>query len=195
MAQITNFFLGANSGSGFQNLFSEIMDPETAFDIIILKGGPGVGKNTFMREIGRTMEQAGADVEYLWCSGDPDSLDGVVIPALRCAVCDGTSPHAVEPKYPAAVDRYVDLGRFYDLPAAKAQAGEVKRHTRDYQDAYGRAYRCLKAARQVELDTVAEVSRNFDRQRAAGGSPGSWPGSCGAGVAAREGSPAAFWGA
>ena len=167
MAQITNFFLGANSGSGFQNLFSEIMDPETAFDIMILKGGPGVGKNTFMREIGRTMEQAGADVEYLWCSGDPDSLDGIVIPTLRCAVCDGTSPHAVEPKYPAAVDRYVDLGRFYDLPAAKAQAGEVKRHTRDYQDAYGRAYRCLKAARQVELDTVAEASRNFDRQRAA----------------------------
>ena len=61
----------------------------------------------------------------------------------------------------------MDLGRFYDLPAAKAQAGEVKRHTRDYQDAYGRAYRCLKAARQVELDTVAEVSRVFDRQRAA----------------------------
>ena len=167
MAQITNFFLGANSGSGFQNLFSEIMDPETAFDIMILKGGPGVGKNTFMREIGRTMEQTGADVEYLWCSGDPDSLDGIVIPTLRCAVCDGTSPHAVEPKYPAAVDRYVDLGRFYDLPAAKAQAVEVKHHTRDYQDAYGRAYRCLKAARQVELDTVAEVSRNFDRQRAA----------------------------
>ena len=41
MAQITHFFLGANSGSGFQNLFSEIMDPETAFDLMILKGGPG----------------------------------------------------------------------------------------------------------------------------------------------------------
>ena len=68
--------------------------------------------------------------------------------------------HVVEPKYPAAVDRYVDLGRFYDLPAAKAQAGEVKRHTHDYQDAYGRAYRCLKAARQVELDTVAEASES-----------------------------------
>ena len=93
----TNFFLGANSGSGFQNLFSEILDVETAFDLMILKGGPGVGKNTFMREIGRTMEQAGADVEYLWCSGDPDSLDGVVIPAIRCAVCDGTSPHGTAP--------------------------------------------------------------------------------------------------
>ena len=36
MAQITNFFLGANSGSGFQNLFSEIMDPETAFDLSLI---------------------------------------------------------------------------------------------------------------------------------------------------------------
>ena len=123
MAQITHFFLGANSGSGFQNLFSEIMDPETAFDLMILKGGPGVGKNTFMREIGKTMEQAGADVEYLWCSGDPDSLDGVAIPAIRCAVCDGTSPHIVEPKYPAAVDRYVDLGRFSSAACAFAAGG------------------------------------------------------------------------
>lgn len=166
MAQVTNFFLGANSGSGFQNLFAEIMDPSDTFDLMILKGGPGVGKNTFMREIGRTMEAAGADVEYLWCSGDPDSLDGVVLPSIRCAVCDGTAPHVVEPKYPAAVDRYVDLGRFYDLSAAKAQAEEVKHHTHDYKDAYARAYRCFRAAREVELDTVAEVGAAFDRSRA-----------------------------
>lgn len=168
MAQVTNFFVGANSGDGFQNLFPEIMDPEDTFDLMILKGGPGVGKNTFMREIGQTMEAAGADVEYLWCSGDPDSLDGVVIPSLRCAVCDGTRPHVMEPKYPAAVDRYVDLGRFYDVTAAKADVEQVKRHTHDYQAAYQRAYRCLRAARQVELDTVAAAKRSFDAERMAG---------------------------
>ena len=152
MAQTTNFFVGANSGDGFQNLFGELVDLEDTYDLMVLKGGPGVGKNTFMRMIGQTMEQAGASVEYLWCSGDPDSLDGVVLPELRCAVVDGTSPHVLEPKYPAAVDRYVDLGRFYDLTAAKAAAEEVKAHTHDYQAAYVRAYRSLKAARQVELD-------------------------------------------
>ena len=93
MAQITNFFAGANSGEGFRNLFSEMVDIENTYDFMVLKGGPGVGKNTFMREIGRTMEAAGTPVEYLWCSGDPDSLDGVVLPELRCAVADGTSPH------------------------------------------------------------------------------------------------------
>ena len=86
MANVTSFFAGANSGEGFRNLFGEIMAPEEIYDMLILKGGPGVGKNTFMREVGRTFEEAGMDVEYLWCSGDPDSLDGVVIPGIASAV-------------------------------------------------------------------------------------------------------------
>lgn len=164
MAQVTNFFVGANSGTGFQSLFSQLTDPEDTYDFMILKGGPGVGKNTFMREIGKTMEQAGVDVEYLYCSGDPDSLDGVVIPQLRCAVADGTAPHVLEPRYPAAVDRYVDLGRFYDLAAAKAAAKEVKRQTGAYQDAYVRAYRHLRAARQVEEDMIAAAAKTFSAE-------------------------------
>ena len=167
MAQVTNFFAGANSGEGFQNLFGEITDLEHTYDFMVLKGVPGVGKNTFMREIGRTMEQAGTTVEYLWCSGDPDSLDGIVLPELKCAVADGTSPHVLEPVYPAAVDRYVDLGRFYDLTAAKRDAEAVRTHTRAYKAAYVRAYRCLKAARQVELDAIAAVRKTFDADRAA----------------------------
>ena len=93
MAQVTNFFVGANSGAGFQNLFSQVTDETAAYDVMVLKGGPGVGKNTFMREIGRTMERAGTPVEYLWCSGDPDSLDAVIIPTLATAIVDGTAPH------------------------------------------------------------------------------------------------------
>jgi len=166
MAQTMHFFAGANSGDGFQSLFGEIVDIQDTYDFMVLKGGPGVGKNTFMREIGRTMEAAGAKVEYLWCSGDPDSLDGVVLPELRCAVVDGTTPHVVEPLYPAAVDRYVDLGRFYDLTAAKAAAAEVKAHTHTYKAAYGKAYHRLKAARQLELDSVEEVRKTFAADRA-----------------------------
>ena len=165
MAQVTDFFVGANSGEGFQNLFPELVDLEDTYDLMVLKGGPGVGKNTFMKEVARAMEAAGTPVERLWCSGDPDSLDGVVIPDLRCAVADGTSPHVIEPKYPAAVDRYVDLGCFYDLTAAKEGAEEVKARTRAYKAAYVRAYHSLKAARQVELDAVESVRRSFDGER------------------------------
>ena len=97
MAQVTNFFVGANSGEGFRNLFPEMVNIEDTYDFMILKGGPGVGKNTFMREIGRCAEEAGIAVEYLWCSGDPDSLDAVILPSKGVAIVDGTAPHVVVP--------------------------------------------------------------------------------------------------
>ena len=64
-----------------------------------------------------------------------------------------TLAHVIEPQYPAAVDRYVDLGRFYDLTAAKTAADDVKACTHAYKSAYVRAYHSLKAARQVELES------------------------------------------
>ena len=59
----------------------------------------------------------------------------------------------------------MDLGRFYDLTAAKNAAEEVKARTHAYKAAYVRAYHNLKAARQVELDAVASVAKSFDAQR------------------------------
>ena len=71
----------------------------------------------------------------------------------------------MEPKNPAAVDRYVDLGRFYDLTAAKADTAAVKEYTRAYQAAYVRAYHSLKAARQVELDARTAAAKTADTER------------------------------
>lgn len=59
----------------------------------------------------------------------------------------------------------MDLGRFYNLAAAKDGAEEVKARTHAYKAAYVRAYHCLKAARQVELDAVSAVGKNFDAER------------------------------
>lgn len=83
--------------------------------------------------------------------------------ATKCP--SDTGAHVIEPKYPAAVDRYVDLGRFYDLTAAKADAEAVKTYTHTYQAAYVRAYHSLKAARQVELDAMSAVKKTFDEER------------------------------
>ena len=91
------YFLGANSPSGFYSLYSELLPPETARAIYILKGGPGCGKSTLMRKIGARMEQEGLETEYILCSGDPDSLDAVILPQKAVAVVDGTAPHGVVP--------------------------------------------------------------------------------------------------
>ena len=48
-----------------------------------------------MRRVGQAAEERGYQVEYIVCSGDPDSLDGVVLPQLQTAIVDGTAPHVV----------------------------------------------------------------------------------------------------
>ena len=162
MTTATRFFLGANSGQGFQSLFPQFCDPERHYDLLVLKGGPGAGKSTLMARVGAAMEEAGEDVEYLHCSGDPSSLDGVRIPRIRTAIVDGTAPHVVEPRYPAAVERYVDMGVCYDIAAAKADRREIVRCTAACSAAYQRAFRALGAARQMADSAAALVREGLD---------------------------------
>ncbi|HHY39366.1 MAG TPA: ATPase [Clostridia bacterium] len=87
-------FPGGNTPQGFYSFYDQIITPD-ATRILVIKGGPGVGKSTFIRTIGDEMVKYGYDVEFHHCSSDNRSLDGVVIPAIGVALIDGTSPHRV----------------------------------------------------------------------------------------------------
>lgn len=91
------FYLGANSPAGFYSLYDQLIDPAQAADILILKGGPGCGKSTLMKRVARQAEERGLDVEYIPCSGDPESLDAIVLPQKKAAIVDGTAPHGTAP--------------------------------------------------------------------------------------------------
>ena len=73
-----NIFPGGNTPYGFHSYYNYIMPQNKAEKIFCLKGGPGTGKSTIMKEIGEYFIDNGEDVDFLWCSSDPDSLDGVV---------------------------------------------------------------------------------------------------------------------
>ena len=45
------YFPGANSGEGFYSRFDGIVPQGAAHYTYVLKGGPGVGKNTLMKNI------------------------------------------------------------------------------------------------------------------------------------------------
>ena len=66
-------------------LYDHLLPPEQARAIYILKGGPGCGKSTLMRRVGAWAEEAGLKTEYILCSGDPDSLDGLILPGKAVA--------------------------------------------------------------------------------------------------------------
>ena len=81
------YFLGANSPTGFYSLYDHLLSPEEARAI-----------STLMRKIGAWAEEAGLETEYILCSGDPDSLDAVILPAVGTAIVDGTAPQGVVPQ-------------------------------------------------------------------------------------------------
>ena len=151
------YFLGANSPKGFYSLYDQLINLADATAVYILKGGPGCGKSTLMRQVALAAEETDADVEYILCSGDPDSLDGVILPQRGIALVDGTAPHVVEPSCAGAVEQYVNLGRCYDTAALSALRQELIACTAEYKGCYTRAYRCLAAAAQIEADMRAAL--------------------------------------
>lgn len=152
------YFLGANSPRGFYSLYDQLIPLEHARAIYILKGGPGCGKSTLMKKVAQQAQESGLPAECILCSGDPASLDAVVLPSLQVALVDGTAPHVVEPKCPGAVEHYVNLGECYDSAALAPLRGEIARCMTAYQSCYPRAYRCLAAAAQLREDGRAMLS-------------------------------------
>ena len=156
-------FLGGNSCRGFVSLYDGFPPEEGAF-LHIIKGGPGTGKSSFMRSVGAAAEARGLDVHYVLCSGDPDSLDGVFIPALHQAWVDGTAPHVVEPRHFGVDSDYVNLGRFVKLPMGEKDREEVLRLTAEYRALYAEAYEKLRQAKALHdaLEAVYKPYVDFD---------------------------------
>jgi len=160
----TTFFLGANSAQGFYSLYSDFASRPG--DVLhIIKAGPGTGKSTFMRKIGQAAEERGYQVEYIVCSGDPDSLDGIYIPALGVGFADGTAPHVLDPDFFGVTGDYVNLGRFCDVDAVRDHSEQITAITRRYKAQYAAAYTYLAAAGAVDA-ARGEAFRTPDIQAA-----------------------------
>lgn len=141
---LTRYFLGGNTACGFVSFYGGFCRGAEDF-LWVIKGGPGCGKSSFMKTIGGAAEKAGLDVEYVPCSGDPDSLDGVYLPQLHTGYVDGTAPHIVEAVTPGAAGLYLDLGRFYDWQALRASRAEIEALQTRYRALYRAAYEALAA--------------------------------------------------
>lgn len=167
-----SFFLGANSKKGFFSFYDELIDLKNADAVYILKGGPGSGKSSLMRKVLESAEKSGLDTQKIYCSSDPDSLDAVVIPSLRKAIVDGTSPHVVEPSYPLAVERYINLGVFADYDKIAEKRTDIISVKDKYSTYFPRAYRFTSAAAKVENELfdliIGGVSLERIRKKAQG---------------------------
>ncbi len=149
MSAERHYFPGNNTPLGFFSYYKHILGQREANKIICMKGGPGTGKSTFMKRIGEAFADLDEDIDYLHCSADENSLDGVVLRKRRIAVIDGTSPHTTDPVTPGAVDKIINLGEFWNEDGILLNKEEIIELNEECSRWYRIAYNYLSAAKSV----------------------------------------------
>ncbi|SHJ78755.1 PRK06851 family protein [Paramaledivibacter caminithermalis] len=144
---IRRVYPGGNTYKGFYSYYNYILDQKSAKRIIVIKGGPGVGKSSFMKGLGEAMVEKGYDVEYHHCSSDNNSIDGVVFSQVGVALIDGTAPHVVDPKNPGAVDEIIHLGDYWDEDKMMKNKESIIKDNKEVGRLFRRAYGYLAAAK------------------------------------------------
>jgi len=148
LAKIRHMYPGGNTCYGFYSFYDHIV-PYDAHNKIVIKGGPGVGKSTFMKMVAQELSEQGIDIEYHWCSSDNNSLDGVVAGDRQLCMVDGTAPHIVDPRFPGAVDWIVNMGDFWDAEKIMSNKKNIIQLTRQIGMNFNRAYNRLKEAQSA----------------------------------------------
>lgn len=163
--KVRNMFPGGNTSKGFFSYYRYIISEDEAKRVYILKGGPGVGKSSFMKKVSDAMVERGYDVEHMHCSSDNNSLDGVVIPRAGIALIDGTAPHVVDPISPGVLDEIINLGDFWDESALLKNRQKVICIRDEISGYFARAYRYLAAAACINQDSTAITRAAVDEAK------------------------------
>lgn len=156
---MVHLFAGANTARGFFSYYNYLAS-DSMRRVYILKGGPGTGKSTLLKNIAAAMQDR-YSVEMYHCSADINSLDGIYIHDLDVSVLDGTAPHVTDPRLPGAVQQLVDLGACWNNTALIEQRVIIKEITDQIGLHYKLAYKWLNLAAGYN-DLLQETKNNSD---------------------------------
>jgi len=164
MLNIRRFFPGGNTSAGFLSYHDNIIDIDRNM-LYILKGMPGGGKSSLMREIGEYAARDGLTVEFHHCPSDPNSIDGIVINDLKIGIVDGTAPHVIDPVYPGLIDRIIDLGQFIDSDGLMLYKSELMTAKQSNKDAYRKAFNYFRSSKPIydEIENTNKAGVDFAR--------------------------------
>ncbi len=146
----STYFAAANGYDGFRSNFNRVFPPATLKRLYILKGGPGTGKSTLMRNISKCIPRE-IELTEILCSSDTGSLDGILLNynGVTVAVADGTDPHAIEARYPGAVEKIINLGDGFDYKALAREKDGIVELSRKKKEFYKKGYEALRCAGEI----------------------------------------------
>lgn len=159
------YFLGSSGKNGFFSCFSQLTPKIEGQYTYIIKGGPGTGKSSLMRKIADEIESRDIECERIFCSSDPNSLDGIIFPSLRVSICDGTSPHTLDPDYPGATGEIINLGDCWDKQKLLENKEKIIELTDKNKACHQRSRRFIESAFSIYGDGEKICRECLDESR------------------------------
>lgn len=158
------FFLAANSKNGFVSFFDQATKEDFARDTYFIKGAPGCGKATAMAHMADTVYTQGLR-EDIYCSSDPNSLDGVILNGDNTAFIDATAPHVTEPPFPGARGDYIALSAFRNTGELAEKYPALTLLSAQSKDCYAQAYRLIASSALIDEHMSEIMSGHISKEK------------------------------
>lgn len=157
---IKHFYANGNTALGFTSLFdSSLQEVERLY---ILKDGPIAVRSQLIQAVADDMAGDGYDIWLIHCPSDNDALDGLIVPAIKLGIIDGTGPRFTVPQLPGATLQYVNVGEASYSDNLSAHKQEIDRLTNQIAEAYERAYASFAKALRIHDDWEALYIDNMN---------------------------------
>lgn len=145
------YFLGNSTPDGFVTSFWQ---EHRNYYGYFLKGGPGCGKSTLMKEIANAF---GTETISLYrCASDSKSLDAVVLEERGIFVVDATAPHEKTPLLPYVSGEIIDLAECLNGDKIYANSHEISALHGKNQTAHQQAQNGMRGFTAM-LDTIRGI--------------------------------------
>lgn len=159
--RIDHRFLGAATPAGAVDFVPNLTEGlERRY---FLKGRPGSGKSTMLKQLAKAGIDRGFDVEIYHCGFDPNSLDMVIVRELGFAVFDSTAPHEYFPERDQ--DVIIDMYQRCIAPGTdEAHAQAISDIRARYSAKMKEAIACLAEAKKLNEALEEQFGAEPDEQ-------------------------------
>ncbi|TVX96486.1 PRK06851 family protein [Cohnella terricola] len=158
------FYAGGNTAQGYSSLLHSSL--QGLEHLYVLQGGAGLGKYCDLRSIGERLAAAGEEVWMIYCSSDPNALDGIIVPGPKIGIIDGTTPNAIIPQVTGVSVRVVNLDEAYTEHRLEALAPEIEKLNGEISRGYEAAYSGFDEALRVHDEWEKVYIANMDYRAA-----------------------------
>ena len=153
-------FFGASTAEGNINYIPSLT--QGLKNRYFIKGRPGTGKSTFLKNIATAGINSGYDIEMYHCSLDPKSLDMIIVRDLGLCVFDSTAPHEYFPE--RCGDGIIDIYEMCVTPGTDEKySTELDILKQKYDEVITEYRKYLKKYNEIILQQESKI-KNMSRE-------------------------------